>query len=364
MDISERIKELEAQLAKAKYNKSTELWFGLVKSQIAKLRDKLEKRQSKKIGGEGFFVKKSGDATVIIVGFPSVGKSTLLNALTGSKSKIAAYAFTTLTVVPGVLTYNHAKIQILDVPGIIAGASQGKGRGKEVLAMSRNADLVLILTEALTPQHYDTIKKELYNVNIRLDQEKPDVKMVKRSKGGINVYTTVKLTKISKDVVKKVLSEMKMVNVDVIIREDIDIDQLIDVVYGNRVYIQSIYAATKSDLANKKQLKSLKNIYQPDSIVSATKGTGIKQLQKKIFEKLNFKRVYLKEINKEPDMEIPLVLRSPVTIESVCRKIHRDFINKFRFAKVWGKSAKFPGQEFRKLGKELEDEDIIEIHLV
>jgi uncharacterized protein len=364
MDIKERIKELEDQLAKAKYNKATELWFGLVKSQIAKLRDKLEAKQSKKIGGEGFFLKKSGDATVILVGFPSVGKSTLLNKLTGSKSKIGAYAFTTLNVVPGVLVYKHAKIQILDVPGIISGASEGKGRGKEVLAMSRNSDLVLILTDATNPEHYNTIRKELFNTGIRLDEKKPDVKIIKKSKGGINVYSTIKLKRISKEVVKKVLSELKMMNVDVIIREDIDIDQLLDIIYGNRAYIKSIYAVTKSDLVDEAILEKIKKNYNPDAIVSAVSEKGIKELQEKIFEKLNFKRIFLKEVNKEPDMEIPLVLKSPVTIETVCKKIHRDFLKKFKSAKVWGKSAKFPGQEFKKLHKELEDGDIIEIYLI
>ena len=363
-DIQEKIKELEAQMAKAKYNKATELWFGLVKSQLAKLRDKLEKKQAKKIGGEGFFVKKSGDATVILVGFPSVGKSTLLNALTGSKSKTGGYAFTTLTVVPGVLKHKHAKIQILDVPGIIAGASEGRGRGKEVLAMSRTADMALIITDALNPEHYDVIRKELYNVNIRLDQRPPDVKIEKKSKGGINVYSTVKLKRINKAVVQKVLKEFKIVNADVIIRDDIDIDQLIDVIYGNRAYIQSFFAVTKSDLAEKGKLSKIKKNYQPDAIVSATTLEGIEGLKEKLYGKLNFVRIFLKQINKPADMEVPLVVRAPANLETVCRKIHRDFIRKFRFAKIWGKSAKFPGQEFRKLDKQLADGDVVEIHLI
>ena len=67
-----------------------------------------------------------------IAGFPSVGKSTLLTLLTGTESEAAAYEFTTLTCIPGVIHYNDAKIQLLDLPGIIEGAAQGKGRGRQV----------------------------------------------------------------------------------------------------------------------------------------------------------------------------------------------------------------------------------------
>jgi len=65
-------------------------------------------------------------------GFPSVGKSSLLTELTGTNSEAAAYEFTTLTCIPGVIHYNDAKIQLLDLPGIIEGAAEGKGRGRQV----------------------------------------------------------------------------------------------------------------------------------------------------------------------------------------------------------------------------------------
>lgn len=67
-----------------------------------------------------------------VSGFPSVGKSSLLTELTGTDSEAAAYEFTTLTCIPGVIHYNDAKIQLLDLPGIIEGAAEGKGRGRQV----------------------------------------------------------------------------------------------------------------------------------------------------------------------------------------------------------------------------------------
>lgn len=70
---------------------------------------------------------KSGDARVALIGFPSVGKSTLLSTLTATQSEAASYEFTTLTCIPGVIEYKGANIQLLDLPGIIEGAAQVNG---------------------------------------------------------------------------------------------------------------------------------------------------------------------------------------------------------------------------------------------
>ena len=142
-----RLKELEEELRTTKYNKRTEHAIGLLKAKIARLREEIEKERKKaRKKGKGFSIKKTGDATVVLVGFPSVGKSTLLNKLTNAKSKVGAYDFTTLNTIPGTMEYENAKIQIIDIPGLILGASTGSGRGKEVLSAVRVADLIIIIT--------------------------------------------------------------------------------------------------------------------------------------------------------------------------------------------------------------------------
>jgi len=85
-----------------------------------------------------------------MIGFPSVGKSTLFNRLTQSKSQVAAYEFTTLTCIPGIINYNDCKIQLLDLPGIIEGAAIGTGNGKQVISCARSSDLVLIIVDCQT----------------------------------------------------------------------------------------------------------------------------------------------------------------------------------------------------------------------
>ena len=85
--LEEQIQELEAELTKTPYNKATSKHIGRIKAKIARLRDEAVSRAMKSSGGaEGFSVKKSGDATAVLVGFPSTGKSTLLNKLTGTDS--------------------------------------------------------------------------------------------------------------------------------------------------------------------------------------------------------------------------------------------------------------------------------------
>lgn len=103
MGIQERIKEIELELSRTQKNKATTTHIGLLKGQLARLRTQLLLPAPGSGGGghEGFAVAKSGDGRVALIGFPSVGKSSLLNAVTDTKSETAAYEFTTLTCIPG-----------------------------------------------------------------------------------------------------------------------------------------------------------------------------------------------------------------------------------------------------------------------
>ena len=179
----DKIKELEAEYARTQKNKQTEGHLGLIKAKLAKLRRELEDQGSKSSGGggeRGFDVKKVGDTRVGLVGFPSVGKSTLLTTLTGTKSEAAAYEFTTLTAIPGTMKYRGARIQILDLPGIIEGAATGKGRGRQVISAARTCDMIMIVLDAGKPvTHKFLIERELDNFGIRLNQKPPDVKIKK-----------------------------------------------------------------------------------------------------------------------------------------------------------------------------------------
>jgi ribosome-interacting GTPase 1 len=116
MGVLERIAEIEDEVSKTQKNKKTEYHLGRLKAQLAKLRRELLDPVKSGGGSEGFAVTKYGNARVALVGFPSVGKSSLLSTLTSTNSKISEQEFTTLTCVPGNLRINDANIQILDLP--------------------------------------------------------------------------------------------------------------------------------------------------------------------------------------------------------------------------------------------------------
>jgi small GTP-binding protein len=359
--IQEKIKEIEEEIRRTPYNKATQHHIGKLKAKLARLREEGDKKSSGS-GGVSYSVKKSGDATVVLVGFPSVGKSTLLNRLTNAASQVGAYDFTTLDVIPGLMEYRGAKIQILDVPGLIEGAASGKGRGKEVISVVRNADLILIILDVFNLHHLEVVEKELHRAGIRINKRPPKARIKKTSKGGIAVGSTVSLTKLDSDMVKTVLSEYRVHNAEVLIREDVSVDELIDAVAKNRVYTKGLIVINKMDLATKKQLKEVRKNLPQSHLISADKETNLDRLREEIYKTLKFIHVFMKPQGKEADLEEPLIIKKGSTVGEVCDRLHRDFKERFRFARIWGKSVRFKGQ---RVGLEhvLRDGDVVSLVL-
>jgi uncharacterized protein len=361
--IEDAIKEVEAEIAKTQVNKHTEYHIGKLKAKIARLKDEAEKRRATSGGGggKGYSVKKSGNATVALVGFPSVGKSTLLNRLTGAESEVGAYDFTTIDVVPGIMEYNSAKIQILDLPGLIRDASKGKGRGREVLSVVRSADLILFVLDTFDT-NLQVLTGELETAGIRINTHPADVVVTRTESGGIEIKPTVTLTKIDVDLAAAVVSEYGFTNAEVVIREDVNVDQLIDVLTGNRVYSKGILAINKIDLTDKTHVDAVMEKFKSwrPVAISAQGKVGIEELKARIFESIDLIRIYLKKQGQEADMKEPLIIRRGATIGEVCDSLHRIFRQNFRYSLVWGKSAKFPGQMVG-LDHVLQDRDILYI---
>lgn len=367
-ELKERIIELEAELKKTKVNKKTEGSLGLLKAKIAKFKAELEVRSSKKTTGAGYAVKKEGDATVGLLGKPSVGKSTLLSKVTNKESKIGAYEFTTLEVVPGLLNYKFTNLQILDLPGIIDAAADNRGFGKKVLSVVRVCDLVVFIVDARSPEEINMLMNEITKAGIRVNTLKPFIEIKRKFKGGIKVPINKSKETIPYEVIKEIMHNNKIINGEVQIHETgLTIDQLLEAVYGNVVYTKGAICLNKIDLFTKEEMKGKIEYFQknfptfPLFGVSAEENINLKGFNEFIWRELGFIWVYLKEQKKEPDMDKPLVLKRGDSIKRVCEKVHKDLLDNFKYASVKGKSAKF---DWQRVGLDhiIEDGDIVEIY--
>ncbi|KAK7049618.1 GTP-binding protein rbg1 [Paramarasmius palmivorus] len=353
MTTVQKIKEIEDEMAKTQKNKATSYHLGQLKAKLAKLRRELIAGPSGGGGGGGgigFDVARTGIASVGFVGFPSVGKSTLMSKLTGTHSEVSAIDFTTLTTVPGTVKVHGAPIQILDLPGIIEGANDGRGRGRQVL------DVLKPLGDK------KIIEGELEGFGIRLNKKPPAIIVRKKERGGIAITNTVPLTNIDHDEIKAILSEYRINNADVAIREpNATADDLVDVIEGNRVYIPAIYVLNKIDAISIEELDLLYKI--PMSVpISSKEWLNIDELIDVMWKTLDLVRVYTKPRGLAPDYSSPVVLRrGKCTVEDFCNAIHKEIAKQMKYAVVWGASAKHSRGQKVGLDHALEDEDVVHI---
>jgi len=209
--------------------------------------------------------------------------------------------------------------------------------------------------------HYDVLRNELYDAGIRVDTRPPDVTIRRTDRGGVIVSRTLS-TEIDDDLITAILGEYKIRNAHVLIRENIDLDQLIDVILGNRKYIQSMTVINKIDLANADVLEDVKEKFPDALLISADADVNIEELKDTLYHNLGFIHIFLKPRGEEADMEEPMIVRVNSTVGDICDELHRDFRRKFRYAQVWGDSAKHEGQRVG-LQHTLLDEDILSIYL-
>ena len=355
--------------------------------------------------GPGFDVARAGDARVALIGFPSVGKSTLLSSITETKSEAAGYEFTTLTCIPGNLYHKGTRIQVLDLPGIIEGAASGKGRGKEVIAVARSADLVLMVLDAQKEglqRHREILEGELESVGMRLNCEPPDISILQKKAGGVRFNNTVPLTKVrtltrsnsahvnpcrhqltpnsyscfaripthppaqmGPDPAKtalNILKTNKIMNAEVLCRCDCTVDEFIDVVMGNRKYVRCLYAYNKIDTISIEEIDQLARMPH-STVMSVNNNLNMDYLVEQIWEYLGLTRIYTKRRGQQPDLEEPVVLskiRKGTSVKSLCNNVSSHMLRDFAFALVWGRSAKHAPQRCG-LSHMLEDQDVVQV---
>jgi ribosome-interacting GTPase 1 len=307
--IPEKIKALEVMMAIIPKHKGTERLRGQLKSRMAKLKEELQTRPSVGKAEQAYNVKKEGAAQIVLLGLPNSGKSSLFSQITNASSEVADYPFTTRKPIPGMMKFENLQIQLVDVPPI-----QLDHIEPGFPNLIRNADALVLLV--------DLTEDPIFQMEILLEE-----------------LSGMRIKAIGK---------------------------------GSRSFLEVGWISLRAILVgNKCDVKNAMGAYQrfenhfrntfPILPISAKERMNFEELKKEIYQILGIVRVYTKIPGKEPDLTEPVILKKGSTVGDVALSIHKDFVAKLRYAKIWG-SGKFDGQMVKR-DYLVSEGDVIELHL-
>ncbi len=378
--LEERIKKLEEFLSLVPKHKATEKIVALNRSRLAKMKSELEKKRHRQKSTQKiispFSIKKEGIQIILISDFhtPGVGKTSLLNYLTGAaKEKIGKF-----TPIPeiGIYEYNKIRYQIVDMPSIMEGASNGIGNGKEILSQLRSCDLICVCIDLSRnyEEQMNPLLNELNNASIRINIPPPPITIEKTGSNKIQVlYLTSEAKNINENLdeltekIKEIVHEGGLRNAIVRIYGRITLEKVVDALNPSIVYKKAIIIGTKGDLAHTQEVfENLKKLYSETFPIII--GTSVKKSEfpdnfgEILLKYLDKIRIYT--MNSGIIAEKPLIIdKENATVKEVANKIHRSFVELFDHAIVIREADR---QKRKKVGTEyqLKDNDVIELHLI
>jgi uncharacterized protein len=318
----EKLEWLREMLRTIPKHKGTEHLQAEIKTRVKELTDELGGPKKGAVrGGPDLTVRHEGAAQVALVGPPNAGKSSLHVRLTGSHAVVGPYPFSTKHPLPGMLLHEDVQLQIVDLPPVADDTFEPWMSGT-----LHNADAVALVVDLSDPGCVD----QLAAIERRLEEKK--VSLVPRSgataargpgedEGGLDPF---------------------------------------------RARLPTLLLANKADLfADPEAELTVFREIAPDPFdslaVSAETGAGLAAIGPALFSLLGIARVYSKVPGHPPDMGRPFALRGGGTVRDVAQQVHRGMAAELKFARVWGASAEFGGQQV-SAAHVVRDRDVVELH--
>jgi len=305
----EKILALEEMLAIIPHHKGTDKLIAQLRKRLSQHKEESQRRPSTSRQIDPFVIKKEGASQVVLVGLPNCGKSQILASLTNALPLIADYPFTTRVPLPGMMKFENIQIQLLDAPPLMDEYAESG-----LFNLIRNADalaVVLDLTEDCGTQ-IDLILEELARCRTKV------LKKGEEKKLEIGLFSK-----------------------------------------------RAVFIGNKADLKEAQDncrdfLNKFSKIY-PILCISAKENLNLDSLKREIFAILDTVRAYTKAPGKTADLDDPVILPKGSTVLDFASQIHKDFVQKLKFARIWGRE-KYDGQMVQR-DYVLRDGDIIELHV-
>lgn len=369
--LPEKIRALEEYIHSIPEHKGTMKLRAHFRTKLAKLRDEQEEiRQRRRAltgGRTPYDIKREGAAQVTILGLTQSGKSELLKAVTNAKVEVGSHPYTTSEPVVGMMDYEDIQIQIVEAPALMEGAAKGRAWGSSVLGLARNSDGVILLVDGGNDPggQLNLLVNELEAAGIYPENERTSrIEIKKTGGGGVKVFSAGGYVG-DLDRIPEILQESGITNALVKIWGVADEEDLRKAVVERTVYKPMMMVVNKIDLIQSAETSEgfVEKAHDRFEVVgvSARTGKGVEELKRRIFGFLGLMRIYTRRPG-QSELDKPFILRRGSKIIDLAGGIHGDFKKRFRFAKIWGPSAKFPGERVG-IDIELRDKDIVEIYV-
>jgi ribosome-interacting GTPase 1 len=305
----EKIATLEELISTVPKHKGTDKLRADLRRRLSKLRDSAQGQRGVSRHVSAFYVEREGVAQVAVVGPANVGKSALVAALTNATPEIADFPYTTWTPTPGMLDIGGIQIQLIDTPPLNLDYVE-----PALLDLIRRADLILLVIDL---QSYP-VEQLRDTIALLVEHRIAPERWRKRLEGRVRMTFRPLIVAVNKN-------------------DDSGTDELFEI------------------------LCQLLEEEWPMIPLSANSGRNLDDLKTRLIERLEIIRVYAKPPGKDPDRTAPFVLKKGSTVEEFAAKVHKDFLEQLKSARVWGSGA-FDGQMVSR-GYVLHDGDVVELRL-
>lgn len=301
---------LEVMLKEIPKHKGTDKLQADLKSKISKLKKEVESDRKTGKRGPGFRLQRQGAGTAAIIGGPNAGKSQLVCSLTRATPEVAPYPFSTHVPTPGMMPWNDVFVQLVDTPPITKDFCEPYMQG-----LIRSADVVVLMLDLGSDDGLDGCQELLDRLN-----------GTKTRLGRISCFD----------------------------ENDIGLS-----------YTQTLLVPNKMDLPEAADrwalFQEMLPLDFPAYPSAAADPQSLAPLRDAIYQSLDVVRIYTKlPTAKEPDREKPFTIKRGHTILDVVEMIHKDLVEQFKFARVWG--SQVHDATVVKADYIPADQDVIEVH--
>jgi len=305
----EKIACLEEMFGTIPKHKGTDRLRGNLRRKLAKLKaaTKTRKRTGRQVSA--FQIDKEGAGQVVVVGPANVGKSALVAALTNATPEVAEYPYTTWTPTPGMMPIEDIQVQLIDTPPLNRDHIE-----PELMNLIRRSDLILLV----------------------VDLQAYPIEQIEDAVAILQEHRIVPLRQKDQHTEQRRLTFLPLV----------------------------VLVNKNDDEGSDEDFEVLRELLGDDwrlLPVSATTGRHFERLKQVVFEELEIIRVYSKPPGDKPDLSAPFVMKKGGTVEEFAGKVHLDFRQKLKSARVWG-SAEYGGQMVSR-DHVLRDGDVVELRI-